>query len=421
MPPAAPTASPPPVAPARDLLRQHDYLCYWASRWLGGLGVQIQSVSMGWQVYSLSRLTLDVDRASFNVSLIGLITFAPLFFLALPAGETADRHERKRIMMLCYLGELAPAAILAAAEVLHFASVPLLLSVAVIFGGARAYSQPAGAALGPMLVPRELLPRAIAWNSLAGQFASIIGPALAGLLIAISPAAAFEASFGLYLAALLMLSQVKRSTQPQAQAGSRWTLVKEGLGYVWTNKVVIGAISLDLAAVILGGATAMLPAFARDVLHVGPQGFGLLRSAPSAGAAVVAIYLSLRPIRTHAGLKMFAGVAIYSIATIVFGFSRVVWVSIAALAALGAADMLSVFVRQTLVQLVTPDAMRGRVGAVSGLFISASNELGEFRGGLAARFIGPVSAVIYGGIGALIVTGAWARLFPALRTADRLE
>jgi MFS family permease len=414
-------ALPPPVAPARDLIRQRDYLCFWASRWLGRLGVQIQSVAMGWQVYSLSRLRLDVDRSSFNVSLIGLITFAPLFFLALPAGETADRHDRMRVMMLCYLAELGPAAILTAAEVFGFASVPLLLGVAVIFGAARAFSQPAGTALGPMLVPRELLPRAIAWNSLAGQFASIIGPALAGLLVAISPAAAFEASFGLYLAALVMIAQVRRNTRPQTQPGSRWTLVKEGLGYVWTNKVVFGAISLDLAAVILGGATAMLPAFARDVLKVGPQGFGLLRSAPAAGAAIVALYLSVRPIRAHAGLKMFAGVAVFSIATIVFGVSRTLWLSVGALAALGAADMLSVFVRQTLVQLVTPDAMRGRVAAVSTLFISASNELGEFRGGLAARFIGPVSAVIWGGIGALVVTGVWARLFPALRTADRLE
>jgi MFS family permease len=272
-----------------------------------------------------------------------------------------------------------------------------------------------------MLVPRPLLPRAIAWNSLAGQLAQIVGPAVAGVLVALNPAAAFVAAFALYICALISISLIRGVTRPQAQAGSRWTLVKEGLAYVWTNKVVFGAISLDLAAVILGGATALLPAFARDVLKVGPQGFGLFRSALALGAASMAIYLSMRPIRSHAGLKMFAGVALYALATIVFGLSRTVWLSLAAMAALGAADMLSVFVRQTLVQLVTPDAMRGRVAAVSTLFISASNELGEFRGGLVARFIGPVNAVVYGGIGALIVTGAWARLFPALRTADRLE
>jgi MFS family permease len=389
---------------------------------MGGLGVQIQSVAMGWQVYDLSRQQhLDINHASFNVSLIGLITFAPLFFLALPAGMSADRYDRKRIMMLCYTGELAPAAILAAAELFHFASVPLLLSVAVIFGTSRAFLQPSSTALGPMLVPRDLLPRAIAWNSLAGQFASIIGPAIAGLLIALSPAAAFEGSFVLYIGALVTLAMIRAHSTPQAQPGSRLNLVKEGLVYVWTNKVVFGAISLDLAAVILGGATALLPAFARDVLKVGPEGFGLLRSAPAAGAAMVAIYLSISPVRSKAGLKMFACVAAYSVATIVFGLSRTLWISAGALAALGAADMMSVFVRQTLVQLVTPDGMRGRVAAVSTLFISASNELGEFRGGLVARFIGPINAVVYGGIGALIVTGLWARLFPALRTADRLE
>jgi MFS family permease len=420
--PDAETPAARPTATARDLLRQRDYLHFWASRWMGGLGVQIQSVAMGWQVYDLSRQArLSINAASFNVSLIGLITFAPLFFLALPAGETADRYDRRRVMMICYSAELIPSAILAAAELFHFASVPLLLGVAAIFGTSRAFLSPAMTALGPMLVPRELLPRAIAWNSLAGQFASIIGPALAGWLLYLSPAAAFQGAFALYLGALLSISFIRGTTRPQAQAGSRWTLVKEGLAYVWSNRVVFGAISLDLAAVILGGATALLPAFARDVLKVGPQGFGLLRSAPSAGAALVALYLAAHPIRSGAGLKMFVGVAVFSISTIVFGVSRSVWLSVAALATLGAADMLSVFVRQTLVQLVTPDAMRGRVAAVSTLFISASNELGEFRGGLVARFIGPINAVVYGGIGALIVTGAWARFFPALRRADRLE
>ncbi|HEY2706696.1 MAG TPA: MFS transporter [Caulobacteraceae bacterium] len=414
--------TPLPAASARDLLRQRNYLFFWASRWMGGLGVQIQSVAMGWQVYDLSRQQhLSINAASLNVSLIGLITFAPLFFLALPAGMAADRYDRKRIMSICYIGELIPSAILAASEVLHFATVPLLLSVALIFGTSRAFMQPASTALGPMLVPRSLLPRAIAWNSLAGQFASIIGPAIAGGLIALSPGAAFEGSFLLYLTTLILIAMIGGVTTPQAQPGSRWSLVKEGLAYVWTNKVVFGAISLDLAAVILGGATALLPAFARDVLKVGPTGFGLLRSAPAAGAALVAMYLSVRPLHRQAGLKMFIAVAIFSAATVVFGLSRLVWLSVGAMAVLGAADMLSVFVRQTLVQLVTPDAMRGRVAAVSTLFISASNELGEFRGGLVARFIGPINAVVYGGIGALIVTGVWAKLFPALRTADRLE
>jgi len=304
---------------------------------------------------------------------------------------------------------------------MHFASVGLLLAVAAVFGAARAYFSPAITALGPMLVPRVLLPRAIAWNSLAWQSASIAGPAVGGLLVAISPGAAYGATLGLYLSAAIALLMIRGNTQPQVQPGSRWTLVKEGLAYVWSTKVVFGAISLDLAAVILGGATALLPAFARDILRVGPEGFGLLRSGPAMGATVVGLILSVRPIRSKAGVIMFTGVAVFGAATVVFGLSRSLVLSVLALAILGGADMLSVFVRQTLVQLVTPDPMRGRVAAVSTLFIGASNELGEFESGVAARFLGPVGAAVFGGVGALIVTGAWAKMFPALRKADRLE
>jgi MFS family permease len=410
------------TASARDLLRQPDYLRFWASRWMGGLGTQIQSVAMGWQVYDLSRQAhLSVGYASFNVSLIGLITFAPLFFLALPAGVAADHYDRKRLMMVCYVGELIASSILTAAELWHFASVPLLLGVALIFGTSRSFYSPALTALGPMLVPRELLPRAIAWNSLAGQFASIFGPAVAGGLIAVSPASAFGVPFLLYLAALISITQLRGVTRPISHGGSRMAMMREGLAYVWTNKVVFGAISLDLAAVILAGAAALLPAYARDVLQVGPAGFGYLRSAIAVGSAAMALFLSMRPVRSHAGLKMFVCVAIFCALNVVFGLSRIFWVSLASLALMGAADQMSVFVRQTLVQLKAPDEMRGRVAAVSTLFISASNELGEFRGGLVARFVGPVAAVVWGGVAGLVVTGLWARMFPALRTADRLE
>jgi len=410
------------LPPARALLRERDYVRFWASRWLGSLGSQVQSVTMGWQVYSLSRARhLGVGASALNVSLIGLITFAPLFFLALPAGETADRHDRRKVMLLCYAGESVAVGILAASTLTHFESVPLLLGTALIFGASRAFYSPATTALGPMLVPRELLPRAIAWNSLAWQTASIAGPALAGLLIAWSSGAAYCVTLGLYLLAVLSLLGIRRVTRPIAQAGSRLELVREGLAYVWSNKVVFGAISLDLAAVILGGATALLPAFARDVLHVGAQGFGILRAGPALGATVVALYLASHPIRRRAGVKMFVGVAVFGAATLVFAVSKLLWLSVIALAILGGADMMSVFVRQTLVQLVTPDPMRGRVAAVSTLFISASNELGEFESGLAARFLGAVGAAVFGGVGALIVTGVWAKLFPRLRRADRLE
>ena len=311
--------------------------------------------------------------------------------------------------------------VLALASWKHFASPALLLGIAVVFGASRAFFSPASTALGPMLVPRALLPRAIAWNSLAWQTASIMGPAAGGLLVAISPHAAYFTTLGLYVVSVSMISLIRKSGQPVVNPGSRWTLMKEGLAYVWNQKIVFGAISLDLFAVLLGGATALLPVFARDILHVGAQGFGILRASPAMGATIIALMLAARPIHGKAGLFMFGGVAVFGLATCIFAVSRNLWLSVAALAALGGADMLSVYVRQTLVQLVTPDAMRGRVAAVSSVFIGASNELGEFESGVVARFLGPVNAAIFGGVGALIVTGAWAGLFPALRKADRLE
>jgi MFS family permease len=412
----------PDLPSARALLRERDYLSFWASRWLGSFGSQIQSVTMGWQVYEISRRAhLSIGQSALNVSLIGLITFAPLFILALPAGETADRHDRRAVLLFCFAGESVAVAILAAASFLHFATVPLLLCVALLFGSSRAFFSPASTALGPMMVPREHLPRAIAWNSLAWQSASIAGPAMAGFLIAVSPAASYAATLGLYIVSTIALLLIRRNTRPVVQPGSRMELVKEGLHYVWSNKVVFGAISLDLAAVILGGARALFPAFARDVLHVGPQGFGLLQAGPAVGATAVGLYLAAHPIRRRAGAIMFAGVAVFGAMTVVFGLSHSLWLSVAALAVLGGADMLSVFVRQTLVQLMTPDAMRGRVAAVSTLFISASNELGEFESGIAARLLGVVGAAVFGGVGAMIVTALWARLFPDLRRADRLQ
>ena len=408
-------------ATLRDLMGRPDYLRFWLSRVASTLGVQIQSVALGWQVYAVARETMDVAQSAFFVGMIGLAAFIPVFLLALPAGEAADRYDRKTILRLCYAAEIATALVLVAASVFGFASLTLLLVLSAAFGASRAFMGPAGTALGPMLVPRSLLPRAIALNSLAWQGASIIGPAIGGLLVALSPAASYAGAAGLYLFALACIHGIRGNTQPEVNPGSRWALMKEGLAYVWTNKIVFGAISLDLVAVLLGGATALLPVFARDVLHVGPEGFGLLRASPAIGATLVAIYLARNPIRRRAGPVMFVGVAVFGLATIVFGLSTSLPLSVLALAVLGGADMLSVFVRQTLVQIVTPDAMRGRVAAVSSLFIGASNELGEFESGVAARFLGPVGAAVSGGVGAVLATGLWARLFPDLRKADRLE
>ena len=416
------TVAPSDIVPsARALLKERDYLLFWASRWTGSFAAQIQSVAMGWQMYAIARLTRTVAESAFLVGMIGLAAFIPVFLLALPAGETADRHNRKTVLLICFAGETATVLTLAVATWQGWASVPLLLVVGFLFGTARAFFAPASTALGPMLVPRALLPRAIAWNSLAWQTASIIGPAAGGLLVAKSPTYAYFTTFGLYLVAALATFLIRKNAQPVVNPGSRWTLMKEGLAYVWNQKIVFGAISLDLFAVLLGGATALLPVFARDILQVGPQGFGILRSGPAIGATVVALLLAANPIRHKAGLFMFGGVAVFGLATCLFAVSRSLWLSVAALAVLGGADMLSVYVRQTLVQLVTPDAMRGRVAAVSSVFIGASNELGEFESGVVARFLGPVGAAIFGGVGALIVTGVWAGLFPALRKADRLE
>ena len=410
----------PSATTVRDLLRRRDFMRFWIGRVASTLGVQIQSVALGWQMYAVARQTMDVKPAAFYVGMIGLAAFVPVFLLALPAGETADRHDRKKILTVCYLGEMTTAATLAAAAFFHFASIPLLLILSAAFGTSRAFMGPASTALGPMLVPKALLPRAIAWNSLAWQCGSILGPAIGGLLVGLGAGVSYSTTVCLYLVSALCIGSIRGDTQPVVNPGSRWELVKEGLGYVWNNKIVFGAISLDLFAVLLGGATALLPVFARDILHAGPQGFGILRAGPAIGATLVAATLARYPIHRHAGVIMFTGVAIFGAATIVFGLSHFLPLSVLALAILGGADMLSVYVRQTLVQIVTPDHMRGRVAAVSSLFIGASNELGEFESGVVARFLGPVGAAIFGGVGALIVTGVWSRLFPALRKADRL-
>lgn len=418
---SSPTAAPAPDTSSRALLRQRDFMLFWVERFISTLAVQIQSVAVGWQVYVIARETRSVGESAFLVSMIGLAQFLPLLALTLIAGETADRHSRKLIVAISLAVDAVSASVLLFLALTGSHALWPVFAVSVMFGASRAFLSPASGALGPMLVPRALLPRAIAWNSLAWQSASIIGPAIGGLLLIHSPSLAFGASLALYLIAAIMALMIRQNTRPETQPGSRLELIKEGLSYVWNNKIVFGSISLDLFAVILGGATALLPVFAKDVLHVGPEGFGLLRAAPAVGASLVAIYLASNPIRSKAGPIMFAGVAVFGAATVVFGLSQVMWLSVGALALLGGADMLSVYVRQTLVQIVTPDAMRGRVAAVSGVFISASNELGEAESGVAAWFMGPVGAAVFGGVGALGVTGLWAWLFPELRKADRLD
>ncbi len=403
------------------LFRHREFGLFWLGLLFVNLAVQIEAVTIGWQIYGLARASLSIERSAFLVGMVGLCQFLPLFVLTLYAGTVVDRHDRRRIVLVSLGAEIVCVLALIVVARHPSAAVTPIFAIAAVFGAARAFLNPASSAVTPMLVPRADMPQAISLKSLSWQGAVIVGPWFGGMLCAISTATAYEVAALMYGLGIVTLLMMRADTRPQRRPGSRWEQVREGLDYVWTNKIILGAISLDLFAVLLGGATALLPAFASDILHVGADGFGLLRSGPAIGAAAMALALSRWPLKRRAGARMFAAVAAFGLATLVFALSKSMVLSIAALAVLGAADMISVYVRQTLVQIVTPDHMRGRVSAVSGLFISGSNELGEFESGVVARILGPVGAAVFGGIGTLVVTGVWARMFPALYNADRLD
>jgi MFS family permease len=401
---------------------RHGYFAnFWVGRLLSTLGTFTLSVTLGWQVYTIARQTYSVEQSSFLVGMVGLVQFLPLFALSLLAGAAADRYDRRKILLASTLLQLSCATGLAAIALSAHPPLALIFGVAALFGVARAFIIPTASALGPMLVPVDILPRAIAWSSLGTQGGMVLGPWLGGVLCAISSSVSYAAATGLYVAAIAAFVSIHGNARPVHNGGSRLTMIREGLAYIWSNKIVFGAISLDLVAVLLGGVTALLPVYAHDILSVGPHGFGLLRSGPAIGGGLMALLLSLRPIHRYAGPWMLWAVLVFGLATIVFAVSRDLTLSMIALVILGAADVISVFIRQSLVQVVTPDIMRGRVSAVSGIFISASNELGEFESGVAARLLGPVGSAILGGVGSMAVTAIWAKLFPALRRADRLE
>ena len=376
----------------------------------------VQSVSVGWQVY-------DLTRSPLALGIVGLVEFAPMFLLALPAGELADRFDPRRIIMFASLLETLSSALLLAFVLTRQTSVWPLYAVILLYGIARGFSGPASRSLLPFLVPPEKLPASLAWASSVTQLAIIAGPALGGFAYALGPAVAYGGALVGSLASaggMLFLGGRRIAPDPTALAG-RLARVREGVEFVRSRPVVFGAISLDLFAVLLGGAVSLLPVYARDILHVGPTGLGLLRSAPALGAAITALYLTRRPVERKVGRTMFATVVVFGIGTIVFGLSTEFGVSLAALAVTGAADQISVYIRSALVQFATPDAMRGRVSAVSTLFISASNELGGFESGVTAALFGTVPAVVLGGVGTLIVVAVWMRAFPPLRTVDRMR
>ena len=384
-------------------------------------GTQIEAITLAWQVYHIARQTRSIEESAFMVGMVGLCQFLPMFALTLFAGNAADRYNRKAIVIWALLAEAVGVLALTLLSLQPVQGLMPIFVIAGLFGAARAFLSPAASALVPMLVTRDDMPVAISFSTTIWMTGVIVGPFIGGLLIAGSIPLAYGAAALTYGVGIAMILSIRANTTPERQTGHPLTLVVEGLSYVWQNKVVFGAISLDLFAVLLGGATALLPAFATDILHVGPMGNALLRMGPAVGGLAMSTYLTFRPIKRKAGVKMFLGVAAFGLSTVVFAFSRSLPLSLLALAVLGAGDMISVNVRQTLIQIVTPDHMRGRVSAVSGLFISGSNELGEFESGVLSRFIGPVMAAAFGGIGTMVVTGAWAWMFPALRRADKLD
>ncbi|HET7281357.1 MAG TPA: MFS transporter [Sphingomicrobium sp.] len=395
---------------------------FWVARLSATIAQMAMVIVIGWQVYDIARHTMGLKEAALRLGIIGLIQFVPLFLLTLVTGWTADRVDRRWIARASVALELGCAAALAWFAWKHRTTLEILYIVAALLGVARAFAGPALGALAPNLVPRDVLPRAIALSSIAWQSGAILGPALGGYLYAWAPFAPYAASSILFVISFVGLLAIAPMPRSELTHGSNpWAQMIEGLRYVRHNRLVLGAISLDLFAVLLGGATAMLPVFARDVLHAGPEGLGHLRAAPALGATLTAAFFSVRPLKRNVGVKMLVAVGVFGAATIVFGFSRWMPLSLLCLALLGSADMFSVYVRQSLIQLYTPDEMRGRVGAVSSLFISASNELGEAESGFLGALIGPVPAVIAGGIGAIGVVLLWSWWFPELRLAKSFE
>jgi len=394
--------------------RHRPFLSYWAARFLTTFATMIVSVAVGWQVY-------DLTRDPFDLGIVGIVQFLPSLLLVLVTGVVADRFGRRLIMTLSSLIEAGCAVALLLLTLRGLAGPLPIFVVLAMFGIARAFYGPSSSSLFANLVPQEDFANAIAWNSSAWQTATIVGPVAGGLLYGLSAEAAYITAALLMLVAAVLVFTIPKPAQQTATDKPTMETLFAGFRYIWSEKIVLGAISLDLFAVLLSGASALLPVYARDILELGPWGLGLLRSAPGIGAICVAVWLAGHPIRDHAGKIMLGFVALFGAVTVLFGVSTITWLSILALALLGATDMFSVYIRETLIQLWTPDEVRGRVNAVNQVFVGASNEVGEFRAGTMAALIGTVPAVVIGGIGAVAVAGLWAWLFPALRRVRHLN
>jgi len=403
------------MPPSNNLERLSAYpsfIRYWFARVIGTLANQMLMVALAWQMY-------DLTNSAWDLGLVGLLQFIPALLLTLPAGHFADRYHRGHIISICILSQAAVAAVLWWGTQEDWVNRELIFALSVILGAARAFQMPAQQAIAPALVKESLLQKAVAMSTSGMQVAIIGGPALGGVIYTAGATAVYGTCTVLLAIGFVLMMFVRYARKRTHQAVS-WESVLAGIGFVWHHKILLGAISLDLFAVLLGGATALLPIFARDILHTGPEGLGLLRAAPAVGALVVSLALMRWPLRRKVGYKLLGSVGIFGIGMVVFGLSTSFWLSVAALAVTGAADAISVVTRITLMQLETPDEMRGRVSAVNSIFIGASNQLGEFESGATAALMGPVASVVLGGIGTIAVALGWLRLFPALANRDEL-
>jgi len=394
--------------------RHRDFSFYWFSRFLSTVAMQMQAVAVAWQVY-------EISHNPFDLGLIGLSLFLPAILLVLVTGQVADRHNRKSIIQICQAADVLFAVVLVILAEQGLDATWPIFAVLIALGVDRAFITPAGQAMMPNLVPEKDLANAIAWQSSSWQVATIGGPAIAGWFLSYGLTVTYTASAALTLIAVAMTALIRTREFASKREPVTWTSVLGGLHYIWNKKVVLGAISLDLFAVVLGGCVALYPIYADDILDVGAAGLGFIRAAPAVGAATMSLFLIMYPLRTRPGLTMFWAVALFGAATVGFGLATWFPLTLVALFTMGAADMISVYVRQTMVQLATPDEMRGRVGAVSSVFITTSNEFGDFRAGMVASVIGAVPAVVLGGVATVVVTGLWAKMFPELRHVERID
>ncbi|MEM7569733.1 MAG: MFS transporter [Pseudomonadota bacterium] len=410
------------MASALSVFRHRAYLHYWIMRQLVSASRQMGAVAIGFHIYGLARETRSVEESALLLGFVGLAQFLPVFFLSLLGGQIADTYNRKIILVIVNVVRLAAYAILVTTPLLATeTAIWTIFAMAALLGVTNAFSPAAANALYPNLVPREDIRQAIAINSIGFQVSSIAGPAIGGFLYILGPDAVYSTCTVMSVLASLAIATARTPAQQKPTATARLELIIEGLRFIWSNKLLLGAISLDLVVVLFAGATALLPIFAKEVLGVGAEGLGVLRAAPAVGAALVAVTLAYKPLTRKSGAWMLWSIGVYGAATLVFGLSTLFWVSLIALAVSGAADMISVYVRQSIVQLTTPDTMRGRVSSVSFIFVSASNELGEFESGVAARFLGPVGAVVLGGAMAVFTAAIWPKVFPALARVDEIK